>query len=153
MQERIIFIRTDEYDIDYFINKYGMFNQSRLRGRGLARVKKGDLVHLLTDSDYKIKYTCVVSDTNDNTGEATLEIYDEYKGIPLSFLEKKKFCKKRARKIWDFVDGLYKQIKHKGERNILLSSLTNIAFSVENGEVERVPRLRRFCAMTEPIFN
>jgi len=30
-----------------------------------------------------------------------------------------------------------------------------IAFSVENGEVERVPRLRRrrFCAMTEPIFN
>jgi len=29
----------------------------------------------------------------------------------------------------------------------------HIAFSVENGEVERVPRLRRFCAMTEPIFN
>jgi|GEM_PF-4545406 len=28
-----------------------------------------------------------------------------------------------------------------------------IAFSVENGEVERVPRLRSFCVMTEPIFN
>jgi len=31
----------------------------------------------------------------------------------------------------------------------------NVAFSVENGEVKHVPRLRRrsFCTMTWPIFN
>ena len=120
MRERILFFRdNDDYKIEESLGSEGAFKQEALkRGGGLAKINKGDLVHILTEQNYEIKYTCTVVNVNIDEEFALLAWYDEYdEAIPLSFLETNGFENiRRSRKNWDFVNGLYEIIKQNGTR-------------------------------------
>lgn len=118
MNEFILLIKN--YSIDRVLKMRGAFKQEAIkRGKGFTSAKKGDLVHIFTANNRKVKYTCTVVDINKKY--AILAWYDEYKiGIDESYLIKTHRLQKGSHKNWDYnkFEGLYKEIEHKGTRRL-----------------------------------
>ena len=125
MKEYTLFIRDnywDEkeyaFDIDSVLEEVGAFTQESLKKGAIdfkEKLQKGDLIHVITKSDHKIRYTLTVANIFRNEETAVLCWFDEYEnGIPISYVSE--LFKLSKQKNFDSVDGLYFRIHSKGTR-------------------------------------
>jgi len=132
MKEYLLYIVNDPNDekkffnIDEELKRAGAFPQSSMRGainyNKIAKEKRfhrGDLIHVVTSMDKKIKYTLTVANLLFDEDDVILSWFDEYKnGIPISGV--KELFKLSKQMNFDRVDGLYHRIYLRGTRNCKL---------------------------------
>ena len=125
MKEYTLFIRDDcwnvnanDFDIDSELKKVGAFTQDSLKKGAInfiEKLQRGDLIHVVTKSDHRIRYTLTVANIFMDTETARLCWFDEYEsGIPISYVEE--LFKLSKQKNFDQVDGLYFRIHTRGMR-------------------------------------
>ena len=127
MKEYTLYIVNDPNEENYFnideeLKRDGAFRQPSMRGAinysEIAKDKRfhrGDLIHIVTSMDKKIRYTLTVANILFDEDDVVLSWFDEYKnGIPISGV--KKLFKLSKQMNFDRVDGLYHRIYTRGTR-------------------------------------